>query len=205
MPFDDLLQSTDEIIICQRKELAEMFGFESRNKYEILNRQGTSFGFAAEDGKSFLGFLLRHWLGHWRSFTIHLFDSYRQPILQAEHPFRILLQEMELKDERGKVLGRLKQRFTLLQRVFDIEDARGRVLMTVSSPVWKLWTFEVRGDTGQVATIEKKWSGFLEEAFTDADRFRIVVHNSRLGLLERKLLVMAAIFVDLQYFEAKAE
>jgi len=34
-----------------------LFGFETRNKYEILSPEGASVGFAAEQEKGFGGFL----------------------------------------------------------------------------------------------------------------------------------------------------
>ena len=81
-------------------------------------------------------------------------------------------------------------------------DAQGRLLLEMRSGLFKVWTFPFfRGDE-EVARIEKKWSGLLTEVFTDADRFRIVL-GGRVSPLERRLLVAAAIFVDLQYFEAK--
>ena len=65
-------------------------------------------------------------------------------------------------------------------------------------------TFAFERQGVEVARIEKKWSGILREGFTDADRFRILLPRSDVGLDERLLVLAAAVFVDLQYFEAKA-
>ena len=56
-----------------------------------------------------------------------------------------------------------------------------------------------------LARVEKNWSGMLRDAFTDAVRFRVVCHSHQRGLDERSLVLASAIFIDLQYFEQKAQ
>ena len=79
------------------------------------------------------------------------------------------------------------------------------MLMTVSSPIWKIWTFPFMRHEREVAKIEKKWSGFLSEAFTDKDKFLVSYNDQSLSEDERKVILAASIFVDLQYFEKKAD
>ena len=75
--------------------------------------------------------------------------------------------------------------------------------MEVRSPIWRIWTFPFLVGDQEVARVEKKWSGVLREAFTDQDFF---VLKMGLGASAdiRPLLLAAAIFIDLQYFERKA-
>ena len=42
------LQQLSGLVITQRRELAELIGFETRNKYEIKNEQAQVIGFCAE-------------------------------------------------------------------------------------------------------------------------------------------------------------
>lgn len=197
-----IVQQSTEIVIRQRKELAELFGFETRNKYAIESA-GAEVGFAAEQGKGGLQFLFRQFLGHWRPFEIHFFDEARQLVMKAVHPFRFLFQRLEVVSADGRALGAIQQRFALLSKRFDVEDASGNVVMTVSSPLWRPWTFAFERQNHEVARIEKKWSGLLKEAFLDADSFRILYSTPELGLDERSLILAAGIFIDLQYFEQK--
>ena len=53
--------------------------------------------------------------------------------------------------------------------------------------------------------IRKRWSGGLKELFTDADNFAIELQPGPLSPVERRLLLVAAIFVDLMFFERKAD
>lgn len=193
----------NELFIMQRRELAELFGFETRNKYALLDAQGGEVGFAAEQGKGLFAILARYFLGHWRVFDIHLFNTQRQPLFRAHHPFRLFFQRLELFDANGTYLGALQQRWALFSKKFDVLDADGRRVMEMRSGFFKVWTFPFfRGET-EVARVEKKWGGLLREAFTDGDKFRVAFTPAVQGK-ERALIVAASLFIDLQYFEKQA-
>jgi len=198
-----IVQQSSELMIVQRRELAEIFGFETRNKYSI-EVNGAPFAFAAEQGKGGLAFLARMFFGHWRTFEIHFFDNARNLVLRAVHPFRFFFQRLEVFGTDGRLLGAIQQRWAFFSKRFDISDASGRVTLTVSSPLWRPWTFAFERDGQELARVEKKWTGALTEIFTDADRFRILFRSQQLGLDERSLILAAALFIDLQYFEKKA-
>jgi len=199
-----IVQQSNEIMIVQKRELAELFGVETRNKYSI-EVNGAPFAFAAEQGKGGLAFLARMFFGHWREFEIHFFDNARQLVLRAVHPFRFFFQRLEVSAADGRPLGAIQQRWAFFYKKFDVTDPAGRVLLTVSSPIWRPWTFAFQRDGHELARVEKKWSGMLREAFTDADRFRVMFQSHQLGLDERSLVLASGIFIDLQYFEQKAQ
>lgn len=204
MEFMNALMAAKALVVEQRHELVELLGFETRNKYEIRGEDGTPVGFCAEQQKGFLGVLARMMLGHWRTFDLFFFDQERRQVLTAHHPFRILFQRLEVSLPEGRALGALQSRFAVLSKRFDVEDAAGRVVMTVSSPLWRIWTFPFLKDGRPAATVAKKWSGLLAEGFTDKDRFRVEFEDPSLTADERLLVLAAALFVDLQYFERKA-
>jgi uncharacterized protein YxjI len=199
-----VLSRSSELMIVQRREIAELFGLETRNKYAI-EVNGAPLAFAAEQGKGGLAFLARMFFGHWRSFEIHFFDNARQLALRVVHPFRWFFQRLEVADAVGRQIGAIQQRFAVFSKRFDVTDASGRLLLTVSSPIWRPWTFSFTRGERELARVEKKWSGVLREAFTDADRFRVAFESPELNLDERSLVLAAAIFIDLQYFERKAQ
>ncbi|MBF0297417.1 MAG: hypothetical protein HQK51_01780 [Oligoflexia bacterium] len=209
MNFDETLAAISSIKIKQILEHFEIFGIETRNKYQFMDEKNSPIAFAAEQSKGFGFMILRQILGHWRSFKISFFDNERKEIFSAYHPFRFFFQRIEVYNNNEQLLGAIQQRFSIFYKKFDIEGPRGNVILTMSSPIWRIWTFPIlRGDR-EVAKIEKKWSSFLKEAFTDADNFLLsfLSNNSltlALSIEEKKILLASAIFIDLQYFEKKA-
>ncbi len=199
-----IVQRSSELMIVQRRELAELFGFETRNKYSI-EVGGAAFAFAAEQGKGGLAFLARMFLGHWRTFEIHFFDDARQLVMRAVHPYRLFFQRLEVSAADGRLIGVIQQRWSFFSKRFDVTDPSGRLLLSVASPLWRPWTFAFERDGRELARVEKKWSGMLQEVFTDAERFRVAFDSPELSLDERALVLAAGLFIDLQYFERKAD
>ena len=206
------LMAVKTVLIRKKRELAELFGFETRNKYSIELESGDVIAFAAEQQKGLLGMLLRQFLGHWRRFHFTIFNRERAAVLTARHPFRFFFQRMELESGAnpggGSRVGAIQQRFGILNRIVDIEDSRGEVIFQIRSPLWRFWTFTVyradaRGET-ECARILKKWGGLLKEVFLDADSFRVDFLDESLSNDQRLLLIASGIFLDLKYFEEKA-
>ncbi|MFN7454974.1 MAG: phospholipid scramblase-related protein [Pseudobdellovibrionaceae bacterium] len=199
------LSQTRGLIIQQVRELWELVGFETRNKYKISDEQGQILAYAAEQQKGFFAFLARQFLGHWRSYEIHFFNEQRQILFTVHHPFRFFFQKFTVKDSQGRILGEMEQNFSLISKKFSLRSQITFRNFTMKSPIWKIWTFPITDAGRPVALIEKKWSGLLKEVFTDADQFRLGFQEASLSNDDRKLMLASAVFVDLQYFEAKAD
>jgi uncharacterized protein YxjI len=202
--FLETLSQSDAVYVRQKFEIAELFGIETRNRYIIQTENGEQFGFCAENKLGFGDALMRQFLGHWRTFDITGVDNIDRKVFRAHHPFRWFFRRFDVFGAGDQAIGSLQQQFTWLNKKFDLLDTRGRVLMTMTSPIWKIWTFEVSKGDRQVAVIEKKWSGLVKEIFTDGDNFRVRYIDSRLTADEKLLLLNAAFFIDLLYFEKKA-
>lgn len=204
MSLLEQLKTAPLVHVQQRRELAELFGFETRNKYEIMNAQGQSIGFCAEQQKGLLGFLFRQFLGHWRSFELHFFDQNRRVEMTATHPFRWFFQALHVKGPTGKDIGSIERRFAIFAKHFDVHDEFGRLKFEMRSGFLSFWTFPFTDARGrEVAVLRKRWSGGLKEFFTDADNFQIEFQSPDLSAEERLLILASAIYVDLLYFEAK--
>jgi uncharacterized protein YxjI len=200
-PLDLVAQS--ELTVVQRRETAEMFGIETRNKYEVRGADGRVLAFVAEQGKGVSDALSRMFLGHWRTFDLQVFDASRRPVMVARHPFRWFLKRLELSTPEGRPLGVIQQRWGVLRRRFDLLDANGRLSLTMDASIFAPWTFPILRAGAAVACIEKRWGGVLKESFTDADTFR-VTFTPGVSAAERAVLLATAIFVDLKYFEKRA-
>lgn len=199
----ELLQHNN-LLVRQVREMAEFFGFETRNKYEVLDINKAPVAYAAEQQKGILGWLMRQFLGHWRKFDIYFYNNQKQIIMHTHHPFRFYFHRLEIRDPNGKYIGCIQQRFSILSKRFDVQNSAGMTLMEVASPIWKFWTFEFFHGNKVVGAVRKKWSGLFSEMFTDRDNFLIEFSDPTLTNDERKLVLAASIFIDLKYFERKA-
>lgn len=194
------------IIVQQRRELAEVFGFETRNKYEVYDQDKNLIGFCAEQHKNIWGFLFRQLLGHWRTFEVHFFDSSRKEVMISKHPFRFFFQEFHVHDTNNKLIGYAKQRWGFFTKKFDVYNANADLVFRMRSGFFNFWTFPLLDPQGfERALIQKKWSGFLKEVFLDADNFVVTYKDPRLTQSERELILAMSVFTDLQYFERKAD
>jgi uncharacterized protein YxjI len=198
------LQASSELYVRQVREMAELFGFETRNKYAITTADRAPVAYAAEQQKGLLGLLLRQLAGHWRRFDVTFFGADRQPLFRATHPFRFFFQRLEVHTAEGRFIGALQQRFAVASKRFDVEDATGRVVLEMRSGLFRPWTFPFLKGGEEQAVIEKKWSGGFTELLTDKDNFRVRFLSPTLTANERLLVLAAAVFVDLVYFEKKA-
>ena len=199
------LTSRDKLLVKQSFEGMELLGFETRNKFVIMDENKNPIGHAAEQGKGILGFFLRQYLGHWRKFDIHFFDENHQLVMIAHHPFRFFFQRLEINSASGNYLGALQQRFAIFSKKFDVVDERENVLYEMRSPIWKIWTFPFYKRGQEVARVEKKWTGLLAEMFTDKDTFLVHYKDQSLSISQRLIILATSLFIDLQYFEKKAD
>lgn len=196
------LLSHPQLVVRQRKELVELFGFETRNKYEIDGHDGKPVLYCAEQQKGFLGFLARQFLGHWRTFELHFFDHNRQAVWRAVHPFRFIFQCLELYDQQGRKFGLVEWRWGIFRKRFRLTDIKTGKTFDINSGFFRFWTFIVTYHDQEIGKVLKQWSGALKELFTDSDNF-LVEFSATLSDRERALILSTAILIDLQYFEGK--
>lgn len=200
--FKDSLLTSKKLHVQQILEGIEIFtGFETRNKYRILNEDKTPLGFAAEPSTGLSGALVRGLFKHWRNFTIEIFDQERVLIYRANLPFRWFFKALYLENKDGTPVGHLQARFAIFYKRIDLYDASGRILARVKSPFFKFWTFEFKQGTRKIGTIQKKWSGTTSELFTDRDNFTISYAHADLPLETKSLMLAASLMIDIIYFE----
>ena len=202
--FLQILSTTNSILLKQKFEAAEIFGWERRNRYVIRTETDQIIGYCEEAKLGFGDVLLRQFLGHWRTFDIIGTDIHQQKVFRAHHPFRWFFNRLEIYGAGDRPVGSLQQHFAWFNKKFDFLDSQNRTIMSMTSPFWRFWQFPVVRGTKSVSLIEKKWSGFGKELFTDADNFKVTYLDPALTLDQKLLLLTGAVFIDILYFETKA-
>uniref|UniRef100_A0A8D0DWS4 Phospholipid scramblase n=1 Tax=Salvator merianae TaxID=96440 RepID=A0A8D0DWS4_SALMN len=212
-PGLEYLSQLDQISVQQQIELMEMIsGFETCNKYEVKNSAGQMVYFAAEENDEFT----LNCYGALRPFTIKLFDSRSQPVMQVSREFYCsicccpcicCLEELEVQAPLGTVIGYVKQNWhPCLPKFSILNEAREDVLKMTGPCVpcrcFEDINFEVKTLDGKstIGSVSRQWTGFAREAATDASNF-----NIRLPVdldIKVKAMVMGASFLlDFMFFE----
>lgn len=197
------LNNAQSLVIRQQKEWGEILtGFETRNKYRIMDGWGNQILEAEEEGGSFATVLARLFLTYLRPFTISIFSADGNEIFILKRPFRFYFHELDIRKPDGILLGKVKRHFSLLRRIYAVLDRSDREIFQIFGPILRPWTFLIKKDDQEQGKIVKKWSGLGKEMFTDADNFGI---NFPKGLsANQKAVFLGALFlIDFVHFEKK--
>lgn len=198
--MDGIVVEHERVLIKQTKEWGEiLLGFESKNRFELLDEGGARLGYAAEEAKGLGQWFLRNLFGRCRQAKIHVYDPAGNEIGRGEKPFRWIFHRMEVIDG-GVRIGAVQRKWAWFHRIFAIENAAGEEVMLLKSPFFRPWTFTLWFQGSEAGVIRKKWGGMLKEFFTDADMFG-VEFGSHVPAEVRKLLVVATFLVDFTCFE----
>lgn len=192
------LASAEGLVVSQKKEWGEIFtGFETKNKYLVLNSQGEELFAALEEGGSTMMRLLLKAL---RPFEIHIRRLDGKAIMRVTRPFRFYFHELEIYDANNTLLGSIKREFSVIRRIYSILDPNGNKVYQLFGPLLHPWTFTIHDQDEVYGEITKKWSGFLKESFSDADNFGITFPVD--WPVETKAIFLGAVFlIDFVHFE----
>ena len=177
-----------------------VLGWESRNKYRILDEFQKPVAFAAEQSSGLGGTIMRQVFGHWRSFKVTIFNEQKQKQFDLHFPFRWFFKTLILTDASGANIGHLQERFAIFRKKFDVYDNQNRVIARINSSFFKFWTFEFFDGGRSLGKIQKKWSGMLGEIFTDKDNF-VVTFTPMTNPDTKALMLATCLMVDIIYFE----
>ncbi len=196
------LKALDSLVVKQVKEMGEILtGFETKNRYSIIDENGGEVYFAQEVGGSFW---VRTFLKAVRPFTIILNNPGGQAVLTFKRPFRWFFYELSIYDAQENLLGTIKRQFDLLRRVYSVRDADGQEMFQLFGPILHPWTFHIRQQGKDLGKITKKWSGILKESFTDADNFGVMFPPG--ADVNKKAVLLGAVFlIDFSHFENKGK
>ena len=192
------LAAVDSLVVSQKKEWGEILsGFETKNRYAVLDGAGNDLYMAGEKKGSLI---LRLMLKNMRPFEIAVQNQNGETVIEGKRPFRFFFHEITITDSSGVTLGRIVRRFSWIRRIYTVEDPAGQEIFQLFGPILHPWTFNIKRGDEELGAITKKWSGFLKEGFTDADIFGVTFPAS--WDIRTKALFMGAVFlIDFVHFE----
>uniref|UniRef100_A0A8C9K3R2 Phospholipid scramblase n=1 Tax=Panthera tigris altaica TaxID=74533 RepID=A0A8C9K3R2_PANTA len=195
----------------QQIELLEVItGFETNNKYEIKNSFGQKIYFAVEDTDC----CTRNCCGASRPFTMRIIDNMGQEVITLERPLRCdscccpcCLQEIEVHAPPGVPVGYVTQTWHPCLPRFTIQNERREDVLKIIGPCVVCSCcadvdFEIKSldEETIVGKISKQWTGFVREAFTDADNFGIQFPLD-LDVKMKAVMLGACFLIDFMFFE----
>ncbi|XP_039707522.1 phospholipid scramblase 1-like isoform X3 [Pteropus medius] len=201
----------DQILIHQQVELLEvLIGFETNNKYEIKNSLGQRIYFAAEDTDC----CTRNCCGASRPFTMRILDNMGREVMTLERPLRCTscccpccLQEIEIHAPPGVPIGYVTQNWHPCLPKFTVQNERREDVLKIVGPCVVCSCcadidFEIKSidEENVVGKISKQWTGFVREAFTDADNFGIQFPID-LDVKMKAVMLGACFLIDFMFFE----
>lgn len=119
-------------------------------------------------------------------------------VLEITRPAALACSIFTVRGADDKVLGRLKQKFSLMNPGIAVEDGNGQSLGTISGG-WRFRNFQFKDTNGNsVATIRHKSEGLLRELLTTADTYELEIHSDTSMSL---ISLAATVCIDFIYHE----
>ncbi|KAM4694133.1 phospholipid scramblase 2-like [Discoglossus pictus] len=210
-PGLEYLSQIDQLLIHQQVELLEVLtGFETNNKYEIKNSMGQRVYFAAEENDC----CTRNCCGSARSFSMTIIDNTGREIMRLMRPYRCssccfpcCLQKLEVQAPPGTPIGYVVQNWHPCLPKFTIKNEREENVLKITGPCIPCSccsdvNFEVKSldEDAVIGNICKQWTGFVKEAFTDADNFGVKFPMD-LDVKIKAVILGACFLIDFMFFE----
>ena len=194
------LARVESLAIQQIKEWGEILsGLETRNNYRVMDPSGEEVLLVGEERGSVLA---RLFLKAARPFTLRAVAG-GETSLVLRRPFRWFFSHLDILDGSGASVGSVTREFAVLRRVYTVRDASGAERFTLFGPLLRPWTFQIMSDGREVGLIQKRWSGLMNEAFSDADNFGVTFPPDA-EPADKSLLLGAVFLIDFVHFENRS-
>lgn len=150
-----------------------LLGFEQANRYTVFDERGAVVAHLLEEEGGLGKALARQFLRTHRGFTATVLSpDGSRVVMRLRRPTRLINSRMILEDGEGNELGEIVQRWHLLRRKYDLYLDR-RQVAEIDAPTLA-WEFPLKDEQGNVlAVIDRNFSGFGKELFTDAGMYAV--------------------------------
>eukprot|EP00178_Gracilaria_changii_P024082 TRINITY_DN726_c0_g1_i11.p3 TRINITY_DN726_c0_g1~~TRINITY_DN726_c0_g1_i11.p3 ORF type:complete len:478 (+),score=98.90 TRINITY_DN726_c0_g1_i11:4695-6128(+) len=222
----ELVLSPPALVVTREYEWANIIiGFEQANKYTIRAAPGGQVvGYIAEEA-SLGGAVTRNVLRTRRPFKATVFDKDRNIIFQIRRPLYLVSSSIFVETPQGEVLGEVHMHWHMWRRRYDLYVDKAQFARVDSG--FLAVDFDMHDvDGNKIASVNKDFTGFARELFTDARQYVLRLDPSyglehdeslvydaatvspavephasqKLAQRERAVILGAAIAIDFDYF-----
>jgi uncharacterized protein YxjI len=125
-------------------------------------------------------------------FHIEIRTPMGEKLLTVKRGVSIILSNVEVLDEKDKVVGRFKQKFFSIGGKFDVLDASDKFMCTLQGR-WTSWDFKFIKDNVEFAHVSKQWAGLGKEMFTSADNYMLQINDKVPADHPLRVLILGAV------------
>ena len=124
-------------------------------------------------------------------FEIEIHELNGEKVLRVKKRFTLFLSKVEVFDENNRMIGLLKQKFSLKGK-FEILDPIGNIICNLKGNLVG-WNFKFFKDDKELGLVTKKWSGIGKEMFTSADNYILEIKDVVEKTSSVRLLILASV------------
>lgn len=168
------LVNRSSLIVTRDVEWGQvLLGYEQANKYSIRDETGQVVALLAEEHGGLGRMFMRQLFRTRRGFTATVFNSTGSEILfKLRRPPYLVSSTMLIEDGDDNVIGEVQQEWHLLRRRYNLFIDRTQ-FARIDAPILA-WEFLMTDESGSpLALIDRNFSGFGKEIFTDAGKYAI--------------------------------
>lgn len=182
-------------------EKVNFFKFE--NSYSVFNDKNENVGAIKQKlttGQKVLRLLLKKPM---LPFLLEIQNASGGVEASISRGWTFWMSKITIADPNGMVLGTIKQKFKFFKPTFLIYNPSGVLIAEINGD-WKAWNFTIKDAKGvQIGVISKKWAGALQEIFTSADKYNVMISPDYLDRESKIAILAGAITIDMVLKESK--
>jgi uncharacterized protein YxjI len=177
--------------------------FKFENEYKVFDEENNQIGAINQrltGGQKLLRILINKAM---LPFTLDIVDTNGSVLAKIQRGWTFFMSKISIVDDNGNTIGFIKQKFKLFKPTFEILAENNEPIGKITGD-WKAWDFKIFDDKEfQIGTVNKKWAGFMKEAFTTADKYVVNIDSKNLSKEHRIAMLASAITIDMVLKEAK--
>ncbi len=153
--------------------------FKASNNYDVYNPETNQA--IMQSREPHLGFftkLLRFTdFKRMTPFHIIITTATGEKVVSIQRGVTIFRSDVEVLDEKDRLIGMFKQKFFSFGGHFEIHDNNDRHICSLQGK-WTGWDFKFTKDGKELGSVSKKWAGIGKEFFTSADNYVLQINET---------------------------